>query len=237
MHNNWRIKCKLLVAKLLIKFGKLTHADYTADEISELISPYLPSTFKIEVPAGNGELTLLEAEVNIGYHNSTVSVQLLGSLVVESMGNPIYRAHLVINLEATPFYDVESKVVKLSQLNMVDVRLINDEYALLKDTQHLLSLFVPRPFQSLVTGTVKSALGIITGGGSDAASNYLKLYLTGSKQKILEYHRPQLSSLVADLIHDEDFQYELDTSDWEEYLFTLYGKEVVVEQGQLRFKF
>lgn len=237
MHNNWRLKCKLLMAKLLIKFGKLTHADYTAAEISELISPHLPSTFAIEVPAGNGELTLLEAEVSIGYKNSTVSVQLLGSLLVESMGNPIYRAHVVINLEATPFYDTETKVVKLSQLDMENVRLINDEYAILKDTQHILSAFVPRPFQNLLTGTVKSALGLITGGGSDAAANYLKLYLTGSKQKILEYHKPQLSSLVAELVHDEDLQYPLDTSDWEEYLFSLYGKEVVVEEGQLRFKF
>lgn len=237
MQRNWRLKCKLLFARLLIKLGKLTHADYTPKELQAFISPHLPADFGIDVPAGNGKLELLEAEVKIGYQSTTVSVQLLGSLIIESMGNPIYRAHVVITLEATPFYDAESKIVKLSELLMDDVRLINDEYAILKDTQHILSNFVPRPFQNLVTGTMKSAIGLITGGGSEAASNYLKLYLSGSKQRILDYHKPQLVDLVADLVHDEDFQYELDQSDWEEHLFALYGKEVVVEEGQLRFKF
>lgn len=237
MQRNWRLKCKLLFARLLIKLGKLTHADYSAKELAEFLRPHLPAEFAIDVPAGNGQLTLLEAEVKMRFRSTTVTVQLLGSLLIESMGNPIYRAHVVIVLEATPFYDTQNNVVKLSELLMDEVRLINDEYAILKDTQHILSAFVPRPFQNLVTGTMKSALGLITGGGSDAASNYLRLYLSGSKQRILDYHQPQLTKLVADLIHDEDFQYELDQSDWEEHLFSLYGKEVVVEDGQLRFKF
>lgn len=237
MVKNWRLTVRLFLAKILIKLGRLTHADYSSDELNEFLSPHLPETFEIEVPAGNGQLTLLQANVRMRGAENGIQVQLLSSFQVESLGNPIYRAHLIVQLKATPVYIQKDKVVKLKTLEVREIELVNDEYSVLKDTQELLSNFVPKPFQSLLTGTMKSAFGILTGGGTDAAANYLKLYLSGSKQRILEYHKPQLTSLVSALVDDEDFQYRLDESDWQEHLFACYGKEVVVEEGQLRFKF
>jgi hypothetical protein len=237
MKPEWRLKLRLITARILIKIGRLTHADYTAEELNELIAPHLPEKFNIDVPNAKGELTLLKAEVSMPYNEDYIKVQVLSSLLIGSLGNPIYRAHLIIQLKAYPTYDVATNTVKLDRLLVDDVRLVNDEYSILKDSRELLGLFFPKQLQNLFTGTFKSAFGLLTGGGSDAATNYVKLYLSGSKQRILDYHRPQIEAKVAEFASSEELQYQLDTNDFEEHLFTLYGKEVVVEQGQLRFKF
>lgn len=237
MKPQWRLKLQLLAARIMIKLGKLTHADYSPQELNELAAKHLPETFEIDVPSAKGELSLLQADITMPRNQADIKVQLLGSILIGSLGNPIYRAHVIIQLDATPTYEVSTKTVKLSKLLVADVRLVNDEYSILQDSRELLSLFFPRQLQNLVSGTVKSAFGLITGGGSDAAANYMKLYLSGSKQRILDYHRPQIEARVSEFAEREALQYQLDVSDFEEHLFSLYGKEVVVEEGQLRFKF
>lgn len=237
MKPEWRLKLRLFTARILIKIGRLTHADYSSGELKEIVDKHLPETFKIDVPKSKGDLTLLEAEISMVPGQNKIAVQLLGSILIGSFGSPIYRAHLIVQLEAYPIYDVNNKTVKLEKLLVSDVQLVNDEYSIIKDSRELLGLFFPKPLQSLFTDTVKSTLGIMTGGGSDAAADYMKLYLSGSKQRILDYHKPQIEALVSNLAQREDLQYPLDSSVFEEHLFSLYGKEVLVEDGQLRFKF
>ena len=69
------------------------------------------------------------------------------------------------------------------------------------------------------------------------ANSYLQMYLRVSKQKVFDYHKPQIENIITDLAAGEDMQYSLDINDFEEGLFVQYGKKVVVEQGHLRFKF
>ncbi len=237
MTNNWRLTLQIWLAKLMIKMGKLTHSDYTEQELNDLVSPHLPATFSLPVPAGNGHVELLEAEVTMPITSSYIQVQILSSLLIESMGNPIYRAHIVVLLKAKPTYHPDSNAVRFDHVMIDDIYLVKDEYSLLKDTQDIMGLFVPKAMQSMLTGTMKSAMGMLTAGGSDAAMNYLKLYLTGSKQKVLDYHKPQLEQLLTSTIDNTDFSYPLNEADWQESLFIQYGKEVVVEDGFLRFKF
>lgn len=237
MKPEWRLKLRLFTAKMLIKIGSLSHADYTSAELKKILDKHLPETFEIDVPKSKGELTLLQADINMQPNKNLINVQLLGSILVGAPGNPIYRAHLIIMLEAYPTYEVATNTVKLEKLLVSDVQLVNDKYSIIEESRELLGLFFPKPLQSLLTDTVKSAFGLITAGGSDAAANYMKLYLSGSKQRILDYHRPQIEALVRDFAQREYLQYQLGTSEFEEHLFCLYGKDVVVEDGKLRFKF
>ncbi|MGK0371050.1 MAG: hypothetical protein ACJAW1_001293 [Glaciecola sp.] len=237
MKPEWRLKLRLFTARILIRIGKLTHADYTCAELKEMVDKHLPETFKIDVPKSKGQLSLLQADISMPRDQNVINVELLGSILIGSLSNPIYRAHLIVQLEAYPIYDVPNKTVKLEKLLVKDVQLVNDEYSIIEDSRELLGLFVPKPLQNLFTGTVKSTFGLMTGGGSDAAANYMKLYLSGSKQRILDYHKPQIETLVSNFAQREDLQYPLGCSLFEEHLFSLYGKEVVVEDGQLRFKF
>ena len=232
-----KIKARLFIAKWLIRFKKLKHAQYTSDELGALVAEYLPKTFPVSVPRGQGSFTLMTADVTMPLRSRNIHVEVLSSFEVEYLANPIYRAHLVIMLEAKPLYDVEAKHVRLEEVQITNIKLLHDEYSLLKDGRHLLNNFVPSPVLSMFTDTVRTALNLVTGSSVSDANAYLQLYLGGSKQRVLNYHKPQLEQIVIEMAAGDDVSYQLDDSNWEEQLFSQFGKEVVVEEGKLRFKF
>ncbi|NCP64403.1 MAG: hypothetical protein GW763_07520 [Paraglaciecola sp.] len=234
---NIKLAALLWLAPWLIRFKKLTHASYSVAEINQLITPHLPAHFPIAVPKGQGTVTLISAEVSIPLNASLLHAQVVGALDIQYLGNPIYRAHILVFITALPYYDCEEKTVCLKTPSISEIRLVNDEYALLKDSASLLKLFVPSQVRSLVSGTVKTALSMLTGGTSTEMNDYLQIYLDGSKQRILDYHKPQLEKLITRLAAGDDISYRLDESNWQEKLFALHGKTVAVEEGELRFKF
>lgn len=237
MNSQWRLKFRLFTAKLMIKLGKLRHADYVVGDIQTIVDKHLPQDFFIDVPVGKGELNLIEAKVSMPKNQSSIHFDCFGSIIVKSKGSPIYRAHLSVTLAVYPKYDKVSSSLMIDKIITRNLRFINDEYAIIEDSRDLLSLLVPRPLQHLLSGTVKSAFGLMTGGVSEFAADYLKLYVSGSKQRVFDYHKPQIEALVQDFSQNNALQYSLDTTNFEEQLFALYGKTVVVEDGYLRFKF
>lgn len=211
--------------------------DYSVEEISQLIEPHLPISFPISVPKGDGRFTVLQTQISMPLNSSFIKAELLGSIEVTYLGNPIYRAHILLEVQAKPFYDVIKKSVLLKDISVTNIHMLNDEYAILKDTSHLINLIVPSPVLSMVTGTMKTAFNIMTGTTASEANSYLQVYLSGSKQKVLDFHKPQIEHIIVELAASDDMQYSLDVNDFEEGLFILYGKKVMVEQGHLRFKF
>lgn len=232
-----KMKIRLFIAKWLIWFKKLKHAEYTSDELGALVAEHLPKTFPVSVPRGQGSFTLMTADVSMPRRSSSIHVEVLSGFAVEYLANPIYRAHLVILLEAKPHYDVEAKHVRLKEVQITNIKLLHDEYSLLKDGRDIINNFVPSPVLSMFTDTMKSALSLVTGTSASDANAYLQLYLGGSKQRVLDYHKPQLEKIVIEMAAGEEVRYQLDDSNWEEQLFSQFGKEVVVEDGKLRFKF
>jgi hypothetical protein len=233
----WRLKLRLFTANILIKIGKLRHADYCAEDLQAIVNTHLPETFPIEVPISKGELTLLKADVSMEQGQNFVNIELLASILIGPPNKPIYRAHLITQLAAYPIFDTQTNTVKVAKMVVGKIKLVNDAYAIIEDSRDLLSLLFPKTLQNLLSGTVKSTLGLLTAGGSDLANNYMKLYLSGSKRRILDYHQPQIEALISDFSKRDALQYQLDSEKFEEQLFCLYGKEVVVESGKLRFKF
>jgi hypothetical protein len=232
-----KIALKIVLAKWLIRFKKLKHAEYTSNELTALIANYLPETFPVSVPKGEGSFTLLNAKISMPLQKRIIQAEVMSSFDVVYLGNPIYRAHIVIMLEASPHYIADTKHVILKDALISEIKLLQDEYSFLKDTQHIINNFIPSPVMSMFTGTMKTALSIMTGTSPADANAYLHLYLSGSKQRVLDYHKPQLEKIVTDLTASDSMHYQLDESNWEEHLFAKLGKEVVVEEGKLRFKF
>lgn len=228
---------RLLLAKCLIHLKRLKHVDYSVEDISQLIEPHLPLSFPISVPKGDGRFSLSKTKITMPFNDDYIQAELLGGIEVTYLGNPIYRAHIILVVQAKPHYNLASKNVLLTEIKITDIQMLNDEYAFLKDTSTLISLFVPSPVLSMVTGTMKTAFNLITGTTAAEAQSYLQMYLSGSKQKVLEYHKPQIENIIVDLAAGKDMQYTLDSNDFKEALFIQYGKKVVVEEGNLRFKF
>ncbi|MCC2616220.1 hypothetical protein LJ739_08210 [Aestuariibacter halophilus] len=237
MPDSWPLWLKRILAKWFIRRGKLAHVDYTADEITALIKPHFPAHFNFAVPSGTGQLTLMDCDIAMHTGDQHIDVQMFAAVDIRVMNTDVYRAHIIAHLRAKPHYISDQHSVALHSLDVADIRLVNDSYSLVRDTTDLLSQFVPKPLQNLVGGTVKTALGLLTGGGSDTLLRYLELYLSGSKQRILDYHRPQLERLIDDVMQDNTLSYALDPEDWEERLFIEHGESVVVEDGVLRFRF
>jgi hypothetical protein len=235
--SNIKTKLRQQLAKWLIRFKKLTHVDYSPDEISQLITPHRPVTFPVTVPRGDGKFHLSSIAISVPADSKFIKGVLSGGLEVTYLGSPIYRAHIVISVQAKPDYLAETASVKLKELSITEIYMVNDEYSILKDTSSLISLFVPSPVLSMMTGTMKTAFNLMTGSTASEANAYLQVYLSGSKQKVLDYHRPQLEKIIVELAAGEDMCYTLNKTDWEENLFIKYGQEVVVEQGNVRFKF
>ena len=228
---------RLLLAKCLIRFKRLKHVDYSVAEISQLIEPHLPTSFPISVPKGKGSFTISKANISMPVSSNYIQAEVLGGIEVTYVANPIYRAHVVLVVQARPKYDGTKKNVLLTDVRIIDIHMLKDEYSILKDTSSLINLFVPSPVLSMVTGTMKTAFNIMTGTTASEANSYLQMYLSGSKQKVLDYHKPQIENLIVELAASEDMQYSLDIDDFEEGLFIQYGKEVAVEEGHLRVEF
>ncbi|MBL4629919.1 MAG: hypothetical protein JKY14_01710 [Paraglaciecola sp.] len=223
--------------KWLIRFKRLTHVDYTVADINQLIVPHLPLCLPISVPKGEGRFTLAKSNISMPLNAHYIQCEVWGSIEISYLASPIYRAHVVLVVQATPQYEHSKKNVRLTDIHITDIQMLNDEYSILKDTSSLISLFVPSPVLSMVAGTMKTAFSIMTGTTAFEANNYLQVYLSGSKQKVLDFHKPQIENIMVELAAGEDTQYSLDKNNFEENCFIQYGIEVVVEQGHLRFKF
>jgi hypothetical protein len=228
---------RLLLAKCLIRFKRLKYVDYSVDDISQLIQPHLPISLPISVPRGEGRFTLSKANITMPVNSDYIQAEVLGGIEVTYLANPIYRAHVVLVVQAIPQYNPNTKNILLTHIRVTDIHMLNDEYSILKDTSSLINHFVPSPVLSMVTGTMRTAFSIMTGTTASEASSYLHVYLSGSKQKVLDYHKPQIESIIVGLAAGDDMQYSLDMNDFEENLFIQYGQKVIVEQGHLRFKF
>jgi len=222
----------------LIKFKRIKFVSSTAEEINAMLAENLPENFEFPVPGCKGELEVIEAKVTMPLAGNYLQITLFCSMRIETMGNPIYRAHINISGIAWPSYIKPLKRIQLDKIKVQQIKLIQDEYALLKDTKQLLSMFVPGAIRSVLGMTMKTTLNVL---GSTAttkdAQQYLSLYLQGNKQKVLDYHKPELEKLVTELNAQGELSYALEEDDFEEQLFARYGKSVRVKNGELQFVF
>lgn len=230
-------RIKVAIAMLMVKMGKLKYDQFNEQELNDLIVPHFPQTLEIPVPIGKGQLTLLEGEISMPESTNRIHLQLLCRMEIRVLANPIYRAHLAVVVSADPQYLVPHVTLTIENIRVDEVALINDEYALLSDTSKIIDSLSPVQLSGLLATPMKSALNILTAGTSNQAINYLQMYVGGSKQKILDYHRPQIENHVIQAIANNDLTFTLDPAEWRQNLFSRLGKQVIVEQRELRFYF
>lgn len=228
-------RVKLFIAQILVKWGKLTHDDFTQQELQDLVKDVFPYTFNFDIPVGAGKISVLEGNVTLNSKQNRIGIQCLAALNVEVAKSTIYRAHVIFSLSATPRYNKEKATLFLEDLTTDNITLVNDDYALIKDTQFIISKFFPTQVNTLLGKPLRSALSLITAGTSDIAANYLQLYTGGSKQAVLDYHKPQIHNAIISQLTPDDLSHSMRASQWREVLFSRLGKSVRVEENVLRF--
>lgn len=227
--------CKLLIARVLVKLGKLRYDDFTKDELHELISDLFPHRFMLDIPIGTGTVNVQEGEISFDNEANRIALQCLAAIHIDVANTTLYRAHLVVVVSAKPDYDEMAKTVLLTHVCVDTITLINDDYALLKDSRYVLNTFFPQGINSLVTSSLRSAMSLFTVGTSYLATEYLKLYLSDSKQAVLDYHKPKINQAIQEALKSINLTHTMRESHWREALFARVGKSVRVEDDRLRF--
>jgi hypothetical protein len=234
---SFKARIKLIAASILIKLGKLRHDDFTVEELDTLLSSMLPVTFPISIPVGEAKVSMLEGKIRLHEDSNTFSTQLLASLNITVSKTTVYRAHFIAVLSAKPTYDELNKTVSLTHVSLEHINLVNDEYALIGDTRVLLTSLLPGGVDQLLGRSLQNALNLMTIGTSDRAIAYAKIFLAGSKQNILDYHKPQITDAVYKELNKHTLSHTMRDNVWREVLFARYGKRVGIEHNRLRFYF
>ena len=237
---SWRDKVNALVGFCLIKTGRLQYDVFTEQELNALIAPHFPFSDALAVPIGEGQFTCLEAQLSMPTSTNRLTVQILCVIDVRVMGTPIYKAHAAAGISALPNYYPASRSLHLTDTRVDFIHLLNDQYSLVKDTRFIIDKLLPLPLSglgSLLSQPLRSALSLVSAGSTDQALEYLKLYLHGNTQRILDYHKPRLVTELLATIDERALEYTMADNHWREFLFARYGKRVAVEEKQLRFYF
>lgn len=233
----WKARWQVLLATVLVKLGKLTHDKFTEDELTELAEEFYPHDFSLNTPVGQGHVSLQRGKVFCNHKDNRVCLQSLASIDIQTVGTRLYRAHLVLVISAEPRYDKATATLHFDHIDVDDIRLINDDYSLIQDTRFLINKLMPGGLSGLLSNSVKNVLSLMSAGTSDQAINYLQLYLDGSKQKVLDYHRPQIAAELVAMTRDLPLHHTMRDDVWREVLFKRYGEQVVVANNALEFRF
>jgi hypothetical protein len=234
---NFTDRLKVAVAMLLVKLNKLQYDQFTEAELNQLITPYFPQEMSLPVPVGKGNLKLMRGDLSMPVSSNRLQLQLLCGIDIRVLANPIYRAHLMVIVSADPLYIEKDNLLTLANIRVDEVALVDDEYSLLNDTSKLIDSLSPIQIGGLLTSPMRSALNVLTAGTSNTALQYLEMYIGGSKQRVLDFHRHEIEEHVINAVSDADINIELDPSDWRQNLFSRLGKTVFVKDRELRFHF
>lgn len=237
MEFNEQSRLHRLLAKWLIRFKFIKRSPYDLSEINQEISTHLPVSFTINIPSGSGELTLTETKLNVDATTDTITADAFCHFKVTVANTNIYNAYISLILEGRLDYAKNEKIISPADVSVRSTKLISDERSMIKDTRTLIIDLLPEPIKTVFISSFVMSDAILRTIGISELTKYLSLYLSGSKQRILDYHHEEIESLILDYLYSDDFKYPLDESVFEEQLFAQYGQDIQVQEGQLFFIF
>lgn len=227
---------------MLIRWRRIKAVRFTAAQLNQLIMASLPQNVKFDVPGGTARLVVMTAELTLGKDNHEgLSIELMCSLEIGSLGQQLYRAHLQGTIRAQPYYHQAGQSIRLKDEQITRLQLVNDEYLLIKSATGLVKSLTPNLLQGLMSATlgsaVDSAMGMVSALTIPGIKGYLTMFTDGNKQKVLDFHRGQVEQTLKQLIGQGDLEYALEQSDLEEKIFADMGRTITIEDHQLVFHF
>lgn len=236
--SSWKTRLTFWLAGWMVRLGKLKRIKMTAAELNALLATNLPKPIPLSlIGSVSGQLRVLEANLHMPQGGAHLHIELLCDFHVELMGTRLYQAHLLADIQALPHYEPNQRILLPKDIRLLGLHLVNDNYALIQSSADFMQKLLPGGIGSLMGATLGGALGLLDAMPYADLRRYLSLYLSGSKQKILNYHRHELEQELLALANSGEFHYRLDETLPDEALFARLGKEVKVEDGALWFLF
>lgn len=231
-------KVRKKVEDRAVKHGFVEEYSMGSDKLNELLVTALPRTFALKMPAGiKGNLLVKGVDVSMPSAADVLKLALSCEIVIELAGAKLYQAHLDVFGDAQPKYVAEQERIELVNVHVGRVLLVDDGYAFISNTVDKVAGFVPKTVMGLLDTTVKTTSDVLGMFSGDEVRRYLKLYTSGRKQLVLDYHRDDIERKVVEMVSDGGIAYKLNPENRKQLLFIKYGESVEVADGQLRFRF
>lgn len=234
---DWKFLLRYWAGKLLIKLGKIKQEAYSEAIINQLIAEQMPQKFAIDFPASKGELVIMEIEIAMPTNQPKIETELLCSFTIDASNQRLYQAHILLTGSVFPYFCKDSRSVKFKDPRVDKVQLINDDYSFIGSAVGLADRLTPFPFKGLVSNTFTAAMTVMSTFSPQEITSYFAMFSKGNKQRILDYHRPKIEQTIIDEVAKGDLDIVMNQDVVDERLFAEYGREVIVEDRQLLFKF
>ncbi|WP_156413640.1 hypothetical protein [Lacimicrobium alkaliphilum] len=233
-------RLKYWLLSLMVRLGRLRRVEMNKAELDAMLKPHLPLHFSISIPNGKGRINVIEATTSLP-GDDQIQTALLCEFKVDVLGNPLYQAHLLITLCASPTFDKPQGMLRAKNIRLLQTHLVKDNYAAVKDAREVFTKLLPGPLSSMVNLgidlSISSAMSMLENSLYGDLSQYLKLYINGSKQRILDYHKGQIEQQLLAYLEQHKPEYKLDNALLDERLFAEYGQQVRAEKQVLAFLF
>jgi hypothetical protein len=195
---------------------------------------YLPFDIKFSVP--NGEGLVIISHLHLAENkNGLVAVKLKGTLDIRCMGEHLYSSNIHIELLGKPIFMKEQSVIRTTNVEIGKVSLADDNLVMVRNTRKILGKLSNNILGHMWTLTMGTALGFLD-NVTDMRS-YIALFVNKSSHKILELHRKEIENNLMASFSNGDIEYALDETIFDENLFIKYGKDILVENEALTFRF
>lgn len=239
---NIKIRMKHFITRSLVKINYIKKSPADLNEIIKHINCQLPLQIAISIPGGIGNITVKTIQSNIINLEKCLNIEVYCDFIISVTQTTIYTTHFKLYIEAIPEYNIQNKSIGLSDVKVTSLKLISDDYSVLKDTSLLLSSLLPKPLKSIFNATLSATMAMLdstplVNKSMDEMVKYLSLYSSGSKQLIIDYHRDEIEKNIMKLMQNKSMQYSLNEDIFEEKLFADFGKKIIIENGKVLFGF
>ncbi len=218
----------------LIKLKFVKQVTFPLAQLTDDMQIYLPFDIKFSVPNGEGIVIITHAQLTEN-KNGLISAKLNGTLDIQCMGEHLYSSNIHIELLGKPIFIKEKSVIRATNVEIGQVNLAGDNLVVVHNTRKIIAKLSNNILGQMWSLTVGTALGIL----DDVTDmrGYIALFVNRSSQRILELHRKEIETNLISSFSNGDIEYTLEETIFDEKLFIKYGKDILVENEGLTFRF
>ncbi len=218
----------------LIKLKIIKQVTFSLAELTEDVQVYLPFDIKFSVPNGHGFVIISSVEL-AEYKNGLLIANLKGTLDIRCMGEHLYSSNIHIEIFGQPIFLKEKSAIRATNVEIGQINLANDNLVVAQNARKIiakLSNNIVGQMYNLTMGTALSFIGNVTD-----MKGYIANFINKKSHKILDLHRAEIEDNLIESLTNGDLEYTLEDTIPDEKLFIQYGKDIIVENEGLTFRF
>jgi hypothetical protein len=223
-------KIQQWLSPILIKLKIVKQVTFSLSELTDDIQIYLPFDIKFSVPNGNGFVII--SHVQLAEHqDGLLSAKLKGTLDIQCMGEHLYNSNIQIELFGKPIFIKEKSIIRATKVVIGQINLADDNLVVAHNARKVIA-----KLSNNILGQMMGTALVFLDNVTDM-KGYIANFVNKSSHRILELHRKEIESNLIDSLSNGDLEYTLEESIFDEQLFIKYGKDILVENEGLTFRF